>query len=46
MWVVSHRSADDFSNLVEGAVFHQVHRVEHPSLHRLESVLDVRHRTL
>ena len=41
-----HRASHDVGYLVQSSVVHEVHGVQDASLHRLQSVLDVRHRTV
>ena len=44
--VILHGIAHDVGHFVEMAVINGAHRMQNTSLHRLESILDVRHRTL
>ena len=41
-----HRRADDVGDLVEAAVVHVPERVQDAALHRLQAVVDVRHRAV
>ena len=41
-----HRRADDICDLVKAPVVHVPQRVQHPPLHRLQTVINVRHRAV
>ena len=45
MWVILHRVTHDIGHFDKPAVVERLHRVHDATLHRLEAVVDMRHRT-
>ena len=46
MRVKTHRRADHIGHLMETPVVHIPQRVEHPTLHGLQPIIDMRNRTI